>query len=61
MAQIGEIRVASAEPYERTGFIIEQFDGDHWSIPAWEERGCADFAQTFETRDEAERAITANT
>lgn len=61
------IRVEEAREYgHQSGFVVEQFgywnqSEPFWAIPAWEERGLADLAGVFSTREEAEAAIARAT
>lgn len=59
-------RISPASLYEKgAGFVVEErydFTGDDeldWAIPAWDERGFPDLAETFPTVDAAEEAFRA--
>lgn len=54
-----EIRVADATAYGRAGFVIECRLPDGWVIPAWEEWGYPEFAETFPTREAASAVIAS--
>lgn len=59
-AEIGSVQVNDTYDYDLpAGFVIEEFDGEYWSIPDWTERGMGHWDGVFPTRDAALAALRA--
>lgn len=57
--RIGERQIGSTAEYDDlpAGYVIEEYDGDHWSIPDWVERSQPHLEGVFSSRAAAEAAL----
>lgn len=58
--EIGAVQIGEAAEYGyKHGYVIEEYDGEYWSVPDWTERSQPHLEGVFNTRAAAEKAIAA--